>query len=88
MLRRCWDLTGNHANPAPVCRWCGKGGGIILQPGPGEGVIRVTDASGKTRDVILDGDSVVLDQGLMVKPRRLQLSVVDGSVSIDDIKVQ
>ena len=65
-----------------------EGRRLILQPGPKEGVVRVTDVSGKTRDVILDGGSVVLDHGLMIKPRRLQLSVVDGCVSIDYIKVQ
>ena len=65
-----------------------EGRRIILQPGPGEGFIRVTDASGKTRDVTLDGNSIVLDQGLLVKPRSLYLSVVSGHVSIDDIAVE
>lgn len=64
-----------------------EGRSIMLRPGPGESVIRVTDASGNSRDVEVNGQSFFLAQALFVKPRSLHLSVVSGSFSIDTLIV-
>ena len=65
--------------------WEGKR--IVLRPGPGEGILRVTDESGNSRDLEVSGEQVVLDQAFFVKPRSLNISMVSGIISIDDLTI-
>ena len=65
-----------------------EGRKITMQPGPGKGVLHVTDTAGKSHDVVISEHQVVLDQSLFIKPRNLHLSVVSGSISIDEFIVK
>jgi hypothetical protein len=71
-------------------RW--EGHRLTLLPGPGEGLLRVTDGAGHRREVPLRGQPVVLARHLRARPRTgpraLTLTPLDGEVSIDALQVR
>jgi hypothetical protein len=66
--------------------WEGKR--IVLQPGPGDGIVSLTDAAGKTHDMVISGEPIVVDHTLIAKQRRIKISLVSGIFSIDNLFVQ
>ena len=81
---------GHYRRAAPdasvTLTWEGRR--LTLTPGPGEGVLRITDEAGKSREVALNGKPVTLAQSLTAQPRTLTLTAISGDVGIDALAVR
>ncbi len=64
-----------------------EGHTLILHPGPGEGRIVVTEGDHR-REFTLQGKPLVLSRHLRVMPRRITLTVLGGTVSLDEWQVK
>jgi hypothetical protein len=65
-----------------------EGRQLILIPGPGTGVVRLTDESGAVQELTLAGAPLRLDRSLLPQRRRLTLTAVEGEVTLDQIQVR
>ncbi len=65
-----------------------EGRKLILTPGPGVGVLRVTGPENARREISLRGAPVRLSHQWFPRPQTLTLTVVEGDVSIDEFWVQ
>ena len=65
--------------------WAGHS--LTLRPGPGEGTIRLS-AGTRTREVALRGKPITLARHLKVAPREITLTVLAGTVSLDEWQVK
>ncbi len=65
-----------------------EGRTLTLIPGPGQGVVRVKDAQGRSRDLSLDGNPVTLHRALHVTPRRITLTRIAGDFTLDALHIR
>jgi len=71
---------------ALTVRWEGRR--LELVPGPEVGRVQLTDETGATRIITLDGAPVALASGLVSKPRTVTLRPLDGALTVDEFIVR
>lgn len=65
-----------------------RGRYLVLDPGSSSGVLKVTREEEGDREMLLDGQRVLIDQNTTLHPKKVRLSVVNGTVSIDSLIVR
>lgn len=65
-----------------------EGRSLWLTPGPGQAILRVTEETGRTRDVALSGAPVRLAGRLFSARHQTTLTVLEGDVAIDELQVR
>jgi hypothetical protein len=65
-----------------------EGRSLTLLPGPAAGVVRVTDSAGRSRDLSLSGEPVILSRYLRPRRETLTLTALEGVVSLDALSVR
>ncbi len=83
-------LGGYRATTSPDAHvtFTWEGRLLTLIPAPLAGMVRVSDATGHSRDLRLDGMPVVLARHLCPQRETLTLSVVDGTLSLDALLIR
>jgi hypothetical protein len=61
---------------------------LTLDPGFGEGVLRITNSDGESRTFDLRGEPVVLSRYLSSQRETLTLTAIDGTVSLDALIIR
>jgi len=75
------------ADPAASLAFHWEGHRLELVPGPEIGRLQLTDETGNTRELQLDGRPVTLTSGLFAGPHTLTLRPLDDTLSIDQFIV-
>lgn len=64
-----------------------EGRSLTLTPGPDAGVVRITDATGRSRELSLSGAPIVLSRHLRARRETLTLTALDGTLSLDALLI-
>ena len=76
------------AEPGASVTLTWEGRRLTLAPGPGEGTLRLTNANGASREISLRGKPVTLAWQLLRDRHTLTLTAVEGTVTIDELRVE
>jgi len=74
--------------PGATVTFTWEGRTLALTPGPGVGVVRVTDGSGRSRDLPLNGTPLLLARHLRSRRETLTLTALEGTFSLDTLVVR